>query len=156
MVESTRSILNQFIPDIYIYTDVAKGKESGKSAGYNLSLVAETTNGFFYHSELHGKPNEVPEDLAISVSKRLLSKINNGGCIDADEQMMILLMIALGPEDVFKVKLSSLTENTKHYLEDLKIFFGCNFRIKPSGGQDTTVIVTGLGTGFVNFGKRTH
>lgn len=30
LVESARSLLNRYIPDIYIYTDVYKGAESGK------------------------------------------------------------------------------------------------------------------------------
>lgn len=30
MVESARSLLNRYIPDVYIYTDVYKGAESGK------------------------------------------------------------------------------------------------------------------------------
>lgn len=30
LVESARSLLNQYIPDVYIYTDVYKGAESGK------------------------------------------------------------------------------------------------------------------------------
>lgn len=30
MVESARSVLNRYIPDIHIYTDVYKGEESGK------------------------------------------------------------------------------------------------------------------------------
>jgi RNA 3'-terminal phosphate cyclase-like protein len=30
IVESARSVLNRYIPDVYIYTDVYKGAESGK------------------------------------------------------------------------------------------------------------------------------
>ena len=30
LVESSRSVLNTFIPDIYIYSDVFKGEEAGK------------------------------------------------------------------------------------------------------------------------------
>lgn len=30
MIEASRSVLNRFIPDIYIYSDVYKGEESGK------------------------------------------------------------------------------------------------------------------------------
>jgi len=30
MVEAARSILNRYVPDIYLYTDVYKGEESGK------------------------------------------------------------------------------------------------------------------------------
>jgi RNA 3'-terminal phosphate cyclase-like protein len=30
MIEACRSVLNQFIPDIYLYSDVYKGNDSGK------------------------------------------------------------------------------------------------------------------------------
>jgi RNA 3'-terminal phosphate cyclase-like protein len=30
MVEAARSVLNRYIPDIYLYTDVYKGEDSGK------------------------------------------------------------------------------------------------------------------------------
>ena len=30
MIEASRSILNRYIPDIYIYSDVYKGDDSGK------------------------------------------------------------------------------------------------------------------------------
>ena len=30
MVDSARSVLNRLLPDVYIYTDIAKGAEAGK------------------------------------------------------------------------------------------------------------------------------
>ncbi|KAF5912765.1 hypothetical protein HPG69_007755 [Diceros bicornis minor] len=85
IVDSARSILNKFIPDIYIYTDHMKGVNSGnavvtsnafrtesimkcpvlgsfgsvfrnQSPGFGLSLVAETTNGTFLSAELASNP----------------------------------------------------------------------------------------------------
>ena len=44
IVESARGILNQFLPDIFIFADVAKGQSCGKSPGYGCTLVAESTN----------------------------------------------------------------------------------------------------------------
>jgi RNA 3'-terminal phosphate cyclase (RTC), insert domain len=32
MIEAARSVLNRYIPDIYLYSDVYKGEESGKWA----------------------------------------------------------------------------------------------------------------------------
>lgn len=31
MVESARELLNNYLPDVYVYTDVVKGNEAGKS-----------------------------------------------------------------------------------------------------------------------------
>jgi RNA 3'-terminal phosphate cyclase-like protein len=30
MIEAARSVLNRYIPDIYLYSDVYKGEDSGK------------------------------------------------------------------------------------------------------------------------------
>jgi RNA 3'-terminal phosphate cyclase-like protein len=40
LVDTTRNVLNQYIPDVYIHTDHYKGKDSGLSAGYSLALFA--------------------------------------------------------------------------------------------------------------------
>ena len=48
LVDTTRHVLNQYIPDVYIHTDHYKGKDSGLSAGYSLALFA----GVYYSSML--------------------------------------------------------------------------------------------------------
>ena len=37
MVDSVRSVLNQLLPDVYIYTDAAKGGDEGRSVGASQS-----------------------------------------------------------------------------------------------------------------------
>lgn len=61
MVESSRSLLSRYIPDVYIYTDVYKGAESGASPGYALSLVAETTNQCLISTECAYQPRKKAE-----------------------------------------------------------------------------------------------
>jgi RNA 3'-terminal phosphate cyclase-like protein len=46
LVDSARSVLNQFLPDVYIHTDHYRGEKAGLSAGYSLSLVAGTNNHY--------------------------------------------------------------------------------------------------------------
>nr|KAJ3419533.1 rRNA-processing endoribonuclease [Polyrhizophydium stewartii] len=65
VVEAARSLLTRYIPDVYIYTDVYKGQESGKSPGYALSLVAESTTGALVAAECAYQPRRraaAPED----------------------------------------------------------------------------------------------
>lgn len=38
MIETSRSILNRYIPDIYLYSDVYKGNESGKYGPCHFTL----------------------------------------------------------------------------------------------------------------------
>jgi RNA 3'-terminal phosphate cyclase len=45
VVDSARGVLNNLLPDVYIHADHYKGAEGGKSPGYSLSLVAESTTG---------------------------------------------------------------------------------------------------------------
>lgn len=134
-VEAARAILSRFIPDVYLYTDVYKGAESGLSPGYAMSLVAESTTGVLIGTELAYQPKarkegvtemlveeyafETPEDLGIRCARQLLNEIkkgtiivNSGGSVDGNSQWIHLLFIALGPEDVGKVVLGSLTPFT--------------------------------------------
>lgn len=153
LVESARSVLNQFVADIFVYSDVFKGKESGNSPGFNLSLVAETTKGCFYFAECDGKANEVPEDIGVAVAKKLLNKIKLGGCFDVDRQATTLLMMAMGPEDLFKTRFAPLTLNTKTFMIDLQTFLGVTFKVKQLRDENALLIST-IGSGFVNLGKK--
>lgn len=51
MVDAAKNVLLKFIPDVYINTDQRRGKQSGKSPGFGINLLAETTNGTFYSAE---------------------------------------------------------------------------------------------------------
>ena len=44
IVESARSVLNQFLPDVFIFAEATKGQNCGKSPGFGCCLVAESTN----------------------------------------------------------------------------------------------------------------
>ena len=63
-MNSARSVLNRYIHDVYIYTDVYKGENADNSPGFALSLVAESTTGVLYSSEQAALPGETPKILA--------------------------------------------------------------------------------------------
>lgn len=111
MVETARSTLTRFIPDVYLYTDVYKGNESGACPGYALSLVAETTTGALYSTECAFQPRvnpdfnndyeaenscsnmlvndytfRTPEDVGIRAARQLLVEIQKSTflCINAN------------------------------------------------------------------------
>ncbi|XP_021489918.1 RNA 3'-terminal phosphate cyclase-like protein isoform X4 [Meriones unguiculatus] len=163
IVDSARSILNKFIPDIYIYTDHMKGVNSGKSPGFGLSLVAETTNGTFLSAELASNPQGqgaavLPEDLGRNCAKLLLEEIYRGGCVDSTNQSLVLLLMTLGQQDVSKVLLGPLSPYTIEFLRHLKSFFQVMFKIetKPCGEElkgGDKVLMTCVGIGFSNLSK---
>ncbi|KAL1766365.1 RNA 3' [Sigmodon hispidus] len=114
IVDSARSILNKFIPDIYIYTDHMKGANSSKSPGFGLSLVAETTNGTFLSAELSSNPQGqgaavLPEDFSRNCAKLMLEEICRCGCVDSTNQSLVVLLMTLGQQDVSKALLGPLS-----------------------------------------------
>ncbi|KAL1929949.1 hypothetical protein VTP01DRAFT_1103 [Rhizomucor pusillus] len=151
LAESARSVLNRYIPDVYVYTDVYKGAESGKSPGFALSLVAESTTGALLSAEKAAQPGDAAEDVGLAAAKMLLREISKGGCVDTSSQWLNLLLMVLSPEDVSKIRLGQLSPFTIQYLRDLKSFFGVSYKIKPDGN---TTLMTCLGIGYVNHNKK--
>ncbi|KAJ3492332.1 hypothetical protein NLI96_g8 [Meripilus lineatus] len=153
MIETSRSVLNRYIPDIYLYSDVYKGEDSGKSPGYALSLLAESTTGAVHCSEVVSRPGTAPEDIALLASRALLSEIKKGGCVDRKHQTLILLFMVLGSEDVGRCKMGEPTARTIQFLRDVRDAFGTSFKIVPSDPSDPTsseLLFSCYGTGYVN------
>jgi len=179
LVDSARGILNQFLTDIYIYTDHMKGSQSGKSPGFGLTLVAETTEGAFLaaeamsHSRGSGETPSVPEDVGKAASVNLLKEIHKGGCVGSTAQSLTALMMVLGQQDVSKVQTGELTPYTIQFLRHIRDFFQVTFNIKkapmpmaPPGEDDEEgeepselrvgadkLVLTCVGVGFTNVSK---
>lgn len=153
VVESARSLLNRFIPDVFIYTDAYKGSETGLSPGYALTLVAESTTGALASAECVAQPGQSPEDVGLIASKALYREISLCGSVDTNHQWVALLMMAFGPEDVSKVTFGTISPFSMQLLRDLKTFCGTMFKIQPCTA-DNTVQLTCVGNGIVNFNKK--
>lgn len=99
VIDSSRGILNDFLPDVYIHSDHYKGrKEGGASPGYAVSLVAETTAGAListertarcrrtntvpgteeFYANIQGRIAELPEDIGREAAFALLDEIYSG------------------------------------------------------------------------------
>ncbi|TBU35748.1 18S rRNA biogenesis protein [Dichomitus squalens] len=153
MIEASRSVLNRYIPDIYLYSDVYKGEESGRSPGYALSLLAESTTGAMHCSEATSRPGVPPEDIAVVASRALLAEIRRGGCVDRQHQVLVLLMMILGSEDVGRCRMGEPTVRAIQFLRDVKEAFGTAFKIVPADPADansTDLLYSCYGVGYVN------
>ncbi|KAJ8519470.1 hypothetical protein ONZ45_g3595 [Pleurotus djamor] len=152
MIEASRSVFNRYIPDIYLYSDVYKGEDSGKSPGYALSLLAESTTSALYCAEAVSQPGVAPEDVALLASRSLLAEINKGGCVDEKHQILVLLMMVLGSEDVGRCRMSEPTVKTIQFLRDIQKFFGTTFKIVPANkdGTSSQLLYSCYGSGYVN------
>ena len=161
VVDSARSVLNNLLPDVYIHTDHYRGSDGGNSAGYSLSLVAESTTGVLLSVErTAGGPNaqgmELPEDIGSEGARMLLDEIRRGGVVDSSHQPLVLQLMVMGPEDVCKVRFGQLTEASVRTLRLLRDAFGVVFKIKQdvSESGSRTVILTCLGTGYKNMSRK--
>jgi RNA 3'-terminal phosphate cyclase-like protein len=153
IVEKSRGLFNQLLPDVYIYSDHYKGNESGQSPGFALNLVAETTTGVFLGAEAAAEGGQLPEDVASLASHLLCEEISKGGCVDTTNQGLVLLLMTLSPEDVSKVRFGKLTPYTIQYLRHLRDFFGITFKIKADT-ETKTIFLSCLGIGFKNLAKK--
>ncbi|XP_048874675.1 RNA 3'-terminal phosphate cyclase-like protein isoform X2 [Brienomyrus brachyistius] len=164
IVDSARNILNKFIPDIYIHTDHMKGANAGKSPGFGLTLVAETTNGTFLSAELVSNPQGqgspmLPEDLGRNCARLLLEEIYRGGCVDSTNQTLALLYMTLGQQDVSKAVLGPLSPYTIEFLRHVRDFFQIMFKIETQMPEEDSrkggskVLVACVGAGFANISK---
>jgi len=165
MIESAKSVLLKFIPDVYIYSDHTTGSKSGKSPGFGLVLTAETTTGAHLSAEVVSKPKgsgtTVPEELALQGAHQFLEEIYRGGCVDSTVQSLTLLMMALGPRDVSKVVTGPLSNYTVSTLRHMKDVFQIVFKLDNVENDDDLkvgadkVSLACVGTGFTNLSKRT-
>ncbi|KAJ7109495.1 RNA 3'-terminal phosphate cyclase/enolpyruvate transferase [Mycena epipterygia] len=153
MIEASRSVLNRYIPDIYIYSDVYKGDESGKSPGYALTLLAESTTSALHCSEAISQPGVAPEDIALQATRALLAKIDQGGCVDRQHQTLVLMMMVLGSEDVGRCRMGEPTPRTIQFLRDVRSFFGTSFKIVAADPLDKEcphLLYSCYGIGYLN------
>ncbi|KAJ0037822.1 hypothetical protein Pint_22194 [Pistacia integerrima] len=97
MIHAARGIMNPVLPDVHIFTD----PEAGKSPGYGISLVAETTSGGFISADTavsyaQGEVGEIdndekeelmpPENVGEDIASFLLEEIQKDGVIDSTHQ----------------------------------------------------------------------
>eukprot|EP00878_Enallax_costatus_P027957 GHUV01030150.1.p1 GENE.GHUV01030150.1~~GHUV01030150.1.p1 ORF type:complete len:340 (+),score=113.22 GHUV01030150.1:498-1517(+) len=118
MVDAARGVLNQLLADVYIFTDAASGAAAGASPGYGITLVAETTSGCLLSAEATAtqgagaastgaaddEPLVVPEDIGRAAAQLLLDEVSRGGVTDGTHQALLLLLAALGPEEMNQVQ----------------------------------------------------
>ncbi|KAK0558009.1 hypothetical protein OC846_000001 [Tilletia horrida] len=129
MIDVARSVLNRYIPDLFLFSDVFKGDESGKSPGYCISLVSTSTTGALHCAECISQPGAVPEDIALKASRSLLAEISTRGCIDRAHQSHVLALMALGPQDVGKVRIGALTPQSVQMMRDIQEALGVTFKV---------------------------
>jgi len=170
MVDAARRVLNDFLPDVWIYTDPAKGPTSGDSPGYGLSLVAETITRSLKSSDACAKIVDVeasgrrgqeddlstPEAVGTAAAKRLLAEIDLDGVVDTTHQAIVLYFLSLAEEiKPARVRLSKLSPSAVQMLRHIKDFLGVAFQVREDHGDTGSVVLSCLGAGLKNTSRRT-
>ncbi|XP_008805071.2 probable RNA 3'-terminal phosphate cyclase-like protein [Phoenix dactylifera] len=170
MIYAARGVFNRFIPDVHIFTDHRSGPSAGRSPGYGISVVAETTSGCLISADTtvsYPKADEMeefedsdekpelmpPEDVGVQVASMLLGAIEQGGVVDSTHQGLLFLLCALCPPDVSKVRVGKLTPYGIETLRNISDFLGVKFVIKPDPTTDT-VILKCVGSGMKNLSRK--
>ena len=159
VAHAAKGLLQRLLPDIWIHTDVHNKKSSASLSSPSLSLVlrAESTTGCVWTSECcmdatQARGAELPEDLGQRGAAMLLEEIKRGGCIDTTAQSFVLLLMCLGPEDVARIRIGTLSQYTIASLRLFKQALGVEFKAKPDH-DSKTVLLSCLGTGYRNMAK---
>jgi RNA 3'-terminal phosphate cyclase-like protein len=149
IVEGAKGVLSVLTQDVFIYTDHYKGEQSGKSPGYACALVAETTDGCLTGTDCTAKSGgDLPEDVGSAAALQLLHELSLGGCVDRTNQWLALVLMALGPSDVSKLRFGTeLTEAAMEAMRLIKDFFGVVFKIERDVQHEGTILVSCVGSG---------
>jgi len=95
----------------------------------------------------------VPEDLGAAVTEALVAEVQRGGVVDSSHQPLVLLLMAIGPEQISRVRLGQLTPRAVQTLRVVKAFFGVTFNIQPEHDSGTVFLST-VGAGIKNISRR--
>lgn len=123
------------------------------SAGFGLSLLAESTTGVTISSELIANAGDTPEDIGLKCAKMLYNEISRGGCVDTRLQGLCLILMSLGTEDVGRVKFGKISPQSLQMFRDIKSIIGVVFKITESG--EDRVSISCIGSGISNITKKT-
>ncbi|CAL5404389.1 unnamed protein product [Camellia sinensis] len=152
IIHAARGIFNRLLPDVHIFTDHKAGAQAGKSPGYGISLVAETTIGCFISADTavsYARGDEEgeiedeekkelmpPVDVGEQIASILLGEIERG-VVDSTHQGLLFILCALCPQDVSKVRVGKLSPYGIETPRNIRDFLGVKFVIKPDPSTDS-------------------
>ncbi|KAF1353694.1 RNA 3'-terminal phosphate cyclase/enolpyruvate transferase [Delphinella strobiligena] len=170
MIETARGVLNQFVPDTYIFSDVSsapliaapeKNNAAAKrkiGVGFGLSLVAESNTGTLYSADVASSSagGEAPEDIGKACAYQLLESISQAGCASIVAASTMLTMMAMGSEDVGRLVLAKDVLGTEEIVQlarDLRVYGMSGWGLRE-GDNDGEIVVSIVGRGVGNVGRK--
>lgn len=156
-VEAAKEFLKPLGAETFIYTDAARGSDSGNSPGYGVTVVAETKAGWPIFAEGVASAQQTPEDLGQAVAAKLLEQISLGGLVPREQLPLVLILMVLGKEDVGRIVIGANTLDAEivRVLRYIKQFWNIEAMITPNeGSEDNELLCTLRGSGFVSASKK--
>ena len=177
-IEAARGVLNQFVPDTYVFSDVSsapplvpddtKGKagQNGqgnahvrkKCVGFGLSLVAESSTGVLYSADLASPASGgvPPEEIGKQCAYQLLESIAKGGCASSLAAPTVLTLMAMGSEDVGRLQLGRDVLGSEEMIDvarDLRTFGASGWGLRDAD-EEGEIVVSVVGRGVGNVGRK--
>ncbi|KAG9532448.1 18S rRNA biogenesis protein, partial [Aureobasidium melanogenum] len=170
MIDTARGVLNQFVADTYIFSDVSSAPlipapERNNAAakkkigvGFGLSLVAESNTGVLYSADVASSAagGEAPEDIGKACAYQLLESISQAGCASIVAAPTMLTLMAMGSEDVGRLVLGRDVLGTEEIVQlarDLRVFGMSGWGLRD-GSNAGDVVVSIVGRGVGNVGRK--
>jgi RNA 3'-terminal phosphate cyclase-like protein len=128
-----------------------------RSPGFGVLLIAESSKGDRLMAEAYARvgEKESPEDVGQRAVRRLLSEIEGDGVVDRPSSWIVLLWMALTPEDISRIRFSKdLSPYAIQIMRNIKKFFGIRFDIVDDREKPSTCIISCRGTGYHNISKK--
>ena len=172
LIEAARGVLNEFVPDTYIFSDVSSAplvpapERNNANAkrktgiGFGLSLVAETDANALYSADIASPPTggETPEDLGRKCALQLLEVIEEGGCASRVVAPTVLTLMAMGSEDVGRIAIGKDvvgSEGVVQLARDLRAFGMSGWGLREAEGEEEDqMVVSIVGRGVGNVGRK--
>ncbi|KAF4468354.1 18S rRNA biogenesis RCL1 [Fusarium albosuccineum] len=170
MIHSAREVLNPLVSDIHVAAQydqaplVPTGDKAGSKRrlgiGFGLSLVAESSAvGVLYSADVVVPPEGgvVPEDVGKRCAYQLLETISHGGCATQISAKTVLVLMAMGSEDVGRLRIGRDVLGTEEMVglaRDLRTFGASSWGLRDVEDDTHDIIVSVKGTGVGNVGRK--
>ncbi|KAF2196406.1 18S rRNA biogenesis protein [Delitschia confertaspora ATCC 74209] len=171
MIESARGVLNKFVMDTYVFSDVSTaplvpsqdktkpGEKKRLGIGFGISLVAESSTGCLYSADVASPPNGgvPPEDIGKQCAYQLLEIISQGGCASKVAAPTMMTLMAMGSEDVGRLCLGRDVIGSEEMIQlgrDLNALGGSGWGLRDANTEEGEVVVSVVGRGVGNVGRK--
>lgn len=171
MIERARGVLNPFVADTYIFSDVSSaplvpwptkenpGNKRKIGVGFGLSLVAESSTGALYSADVASPPQGgVPaEEIGARCAYQLLEAVAQGGCVSRIAGPTMLTLMAMGAEDVGRLQMGRDVVGSEDIIQlsrDLRAYGASGWGLRDAGNEEGDIVVSIVGRGVGNVGRK--